>query len=234
MRVRKGPYFAEEGDFASAGAVHIDYVDRLPKNLAQVTLGSFGYKRGLAVGSGQIGDGTVLAALEATGYDGPWDNPDRLQKFNGVFRYSQGTALDGFSVTAMAFDNKWNSTDQVAQRAIDQGIITRFGTLDPTDGGISKRYSLSSRWSTSTDTTVTQINGYVIRQDMRLFNNFTYFLDDPVNGDQFSQTDRRVLGGINASHTIKGNYASFPSRPPLASRRATTTSASASTKPRSA
>ncbi|MBX3515057.1 MAG: TonB-dependent receptor [Xanthobacteraceae bacterium] len=210
MRVRKGPYFAEEGDFASAGAVHIDYVDRLPKNLVQVTLGSFGYKRGLAVGSGQIGDGTVLAALEATGYDGPWDNPDRLQKFNGVFRYSQGTALDGFSVTAMAFDNKWNSTDQVAQRAIDQGIITRFGTLDPTDGGISKRYSLSSRWSTSTDTTVTQINGYVIRQDMRLFNNFTYFLDDPVNGDQFSQTDWRVLGGINASHTIKGNYASLP------------------------
>jgi len=210
MRVRKGPYFADEGDFASAGAVHIDYADRLPKNLAQVTAGSFGYKRGLFIGTQNIGAGTVLTALEATGYDGPWVNPDRQQKFNGVFRYSQGTALDGFSVTAMAFDNKWNSTDQVAQRAISQGLISRFGTLDPTDGGISSRYSLSSRWSASTESSVTQVNGFVIRQDMRLFNNFTYFLDDPVNGDQFSQSDKRLLGGINASHLIKGSLGTLP------------------------
>lgn len=210
MRVRKGPYFAEEGDFASAGAVHIDYVDKLPKNLAQVTIGSFGYMRGLVIGSNQIGEGTILTALEATGYDGPWDTPDRQKKFNGVLRYSQGTALDGFSITAMAFDNKWNSTDQVAQRAIDQGLINRFGTLDPTDGGMSNRYSLSGRWSTSTDTSVTQINGYVIRAQMQLFNNFTYFLDNPANGDQFSQKDRRFIGGINASHTIKSNFAALP------------------------
>lgn len=210
MRVRKGPYFAEEGDFASAGAVHIDYVDKLQRNLAQVTAGSFGYKRGLVIGSHKVGDGVVLAALEATGYDGPWVNPDRQQKFNGVFRYSQGTALDGFSLTAMAFDNKWNSTDQVAERAIRQGLISRFGTLDATDGGLSSRYSLSSRWSTSTDNTVTQVNSYLIRQDMRLFNNFTYFLDDPLNGDQFSQLDKRFLGGINASHKIKTSFASRP------------------------
>lgn len=208
MRVRKGPYFADEGDFASAGAVHIDYVDRLARNLSQVTAGSFGYKRGLVIGSRAMGAGNVLAALEATGYDGPWINPDRQGKFNGVFRYSQGTALDGFSLTAMAFDNKWNSTDQIAERAIPQ--IGRFGTFDPTDGGLSSRYSLSSRWSTSTDNTVTQVNGYLIRQDMRLFNNFTYFLVDPVNGDQFSQLDKRFLGGINASHTIKSSFAALP------------------------
>lgn len=210
MRVRKGPYFAEEGDFASAGAVQIDYVDRLPRNLVQVTMGSFGYKRGLAIGSHQVGAGTVLAAVEATGYDGPWDNPDKQKKFNGVFRYSQGTALDGFSFTAMAFDNKWNSTDQVAERAIRQGLIGRFGTLDATDGGLSSRYSLSSRWSTSTDNTVTQLSSFLIRQDMRLFNNFTYLLDDQVNGDQFSQHDKRFLGGVNASHTIRSNFASLP------------------------
>jgi hypothetical protein len=210
MRVRKGPYFAEEGDFASAGAVHIDYVDKLPRNLAQVTVGSFGYKRALAIGSHKVGDGVVLAAIEATGYDGPWENPDRQQKFNGVLRYSQGAALDGFSLTAMAFDNKWHSTDQVAERAISQGLIGRFGTLDPTDGGNTSRYSLSGRWSRSSDNTVTQINGYVIRSQMKLFNNFTYFLDDPVNGDQFSQTDKRFLGGINASHTIRSNVWALP------------------------
>ena len=210
MRVRKGPYFAEEGDFASAGAVHIDYVDRLPRNLAQVTMGSFGYKRGLVIGSHQVGAGTVLTAIEATGYNGPWDNPDKQKKFNGIFRYSQGTALDGFSFTAMAFDNKWNSTDQVPARAISQGLIGRFGTLDATDGGLSSRYSLSSRWSMTTDSTVTHISSYLARQDMRLFNNFTYFLDDQVNGDQFSQLDKRFLGGISASHTIKSNFASLP------------------------
>ena len=210
MRVRKGPYFAEEGDFASAGAVHIDYVDRLPRNLAQVTMGSFGYKRGLVIGSHQVGAGTVLTAIEATGYNGRWDNPDKQKKFNGIFRYSQGTALDGFSFTAMAFDNKWNSTDQVPARAISQGLIGRFGTLDATDGGLSSRYSLSSRWSMTTDSTVTHISSYLARQDMRLFNNFTYFLDDQVNGDQFSQLDKRFLGGISASHTIKSNFASLP------------------------
>jgi outer membrane receptor protein involved in Fe transport len=210
MRVRKGPYFADEGDFASAGAVHIDYIDKPARNLAQVTVGSFGYRRGLFIGSHKVGDGTLLAALEATGYDGPWANPDRQQKFNGVLRYSQGTALDGFSITAMAFDNKWNSTDQVAERAITQGLIGRFGTLDPTDGGKTSRYSLSGRWSVSTDNTVTQINGYLIRSQMVLFNNFTYFLDDPVNGDQFSQQDKRILGGINASHTIKSSLWALP------------------------
>lgn len=210
LRVRKGPYFADEADFASAGAVHIDYVDRLSRNLAQVTAGSFGYRRGLFIGSHKVGDGNVLAALEAIGYDGPWDNPDRQQKLNGVFRYSQGTALDGFSLTAMAFDNKWNATDQVAEGAISQGLIGRFGTLDPTDGGLSRRYSLSSRWSFSDENTITQVNSYLIRQDMRLFNNFTYFLDDPVNGDQFSQLDKRFLGGINASHTIRSQFWTLP------------------------
>jgi outer membrane receptor protein involved in Fe transport len=210
MRVRKGPYFADEGDFASAGSVRIDYVDKLASNIASVTSGSFGYTRGLFIGSHQIGEGNVLAALEATGYDGPWVVPDRQQKFNGVFRYSRGTALDGFSFTAMAYDNKWNSTDQVPERAIKQGLISPFGSLDPSDGGLSSRYSLSSRWSTSTDNTVTQVNGYLIRQDMRLFNNFTYFLDFPATGDQFSQLDKRFLGGINASHLIKGNIWSLP------------------------
>jgi len=70
--------------------------------------------------------------------------PDDVRKLNGVLRYSQGTATDGFTLSAMAYSNGWNSTDQVAQRAIDQGVIGRFGSLDPTDGGISSRVSLSA------------------------------------------------------------------------------------------
>ncbi|ANW05170.1 TonB-dependent receptor [Bradyrhizobium icense] len=202
VNVRKGPYFADQGDFASAGAVAIDYVNRLPKNVAELTFGSFGYRRALAAGSTAVGAGTLLSAFEGVAYNGPWDVPDNVRKLNGVLRYSQGTATDGLTLSAMAYSNGWNSTDQVAQRAIDQGIIGRFGTLDPTDGGVSSRFSLSSNWAQSSAYGQSKINAYVINSSLRLYNNFTYFLDDPVNGDQFSQMDRRTVYGLNASHAF--------------------------------
>ncbi|MBR0898501.1 TonB-dependent receptor [Bradyrhizobium tropiciagri] len=200
MDVRKGPYYADKGDFASAGAVDINYLDRLSKNIVELTAGSFGYRRAMAAGSTRVGDGTLLAAFEANKYNGPWDVPDDIRKLNGVLRYSQGTATDGFSLTAMAYSNGWNSTDQVAQRAIDQGLIDRYGSLDPTDGGTSSRFSLSGNWAQSSDYGQTKLNAYVIRSSLQLYNDFTYFLDDPVNGDQFSQTDKRTVYGFDASH----------------------------------
>ncbi len=202
VNVRKGPYYADVGDFGSAGAIAIDYINRLPKNILETTNGTFGYHRGLAAGSTAVGAGTLLAAVEGVKYNGPWDVPDNIRKINGVMRYSQGTATDGFTLTGMAYSNGWNSTDQVAQRAIDQSIIGRFGTLDPTDGGTSSRFSLSSNWAHSSEYGQTKANAYVIRSSMNLYNNFTYFLDDPVNGDQFSQLDKRTVYGLNASHAF--------------------------------
>ena len=96
-----------------------------------------------------------------------------------MLRYSQGTASEGLTLTAMAYSNGWNSTDQVAQRAIDQGIISRFGTLDPTDGGTSSRFSLSGDWAQSGAYGQSKFSAYVVRSDLQLFNNFTYFLDNP-------------------------------------------------------
>ena len=168
----------------------------------RLTFGSFGYHRALAAGSTAVGAGTLLAAFEGIKYNGPWDVPDNVRKLNGVLRYSQGTATDGFTLSAMAYSNGWNSTDQVAQRAIDQGVIGRFGSLDPTDGGISSRFSLSSNWAQSSEYGQSKVNAYVIRSSLQLYNNFTYFLDDPVNGDQFSQIDRRTVYGLNASHAF--------------------------------
>jgi hypothetical protein len=202
VNVRKGPYYADVGDFSSAGSVAIDYLNKLPKNLAEVTFGSFGYRRGVAAGSTAVGAGTMLAAIEGIKYDGPWDVPDNVRKISGVLRYSQGTATDGLTLTAMAYSNGWNSTDQVAQRAIDQGIIGRFGTLDPTDGGVSSRFSLSSNFSHSSEYGQSKVSAYVVRSDLQLYNNFTYFLDNPVNGDQFNQLDRRTLGGFDARHAF--------------------------------
>jgi outer membrane receptor protein involved in Fe transport len=214
MTVRKGPYYAEEGDFSSAGAVHIDYVDRLDKNLLQTTFGSFGYRRGLAAASmpiqpGNLLAGSLLVAGEVYNYDGPWQVPDQVRKFNGVARYSQGTLDDGVSLTGMGYVNRWTSTDQIAARAVTSGLIDRFGTLDPTDGGQSSRFSLSGRWSQSDKDSASRVDAYAIRSTLALFNNFTYFLDDPVNGDQFSQTDKRTILGFNASHMLRGHLGGF-------------------------
>lgn len=209
VNVRKGPYFADVGDFGSAGAVGIDYVDRLPKNLAEVTFGSFGYRRGVAAASTAVGAGTLLSAIESTNYNGPWDVSDDVRKINGVMRYSQGTVTDGLALTAMAYSNGWNSTDQISQRAIDQGIIGRFGSLDPTDGGTSSRFSLSGNWTQSSEYGQTKISAYVVRSDLQLFNNFTYYLDNAVNGDQFNQLDRRTLGGFDARHAFHWRFGGF-------------------------
>ena len=135
LEIRKGPYFADEGDFASAGNLHIGLIDSVNKAIAEMTVGSFGYQRIFGMGSTEIGDGTLLYAGEAGTYDGPWVNPDDMRKINSLMRYTQGTALDGYSVTGMAYSNRWNSTEQVPQRAITSGQIGLYGAEDPSDGG---------------------------------------------------------------------------------------------------
>jgi outer membrane receptor protein involved in Fe transport len=139
--------------------------------------------------------------------------PDRMKKWNGVVRYTSGTAEDGISITGMAYKNSWTSTDQIAQGALDQGLISRWGTLDPTDGGNSSRYSLSTRLSQTNALGVSKLEAYAIRSTMTLFNNFTYFLDDPTDtiGDQFSQGDRRTILGFHGNHTFKGRLGVFDS-----------------------
>lgn len=210
LSFRKGPYFAEEGDFASAGAIHLDYVDKLEKNIVMGTVGSFNYYRGLAAGSVEAGQGWLTGAGDFTFYDGPWKNPDDLQRYTGLVRYVQGSRRNGFALTGMGSSAEWNSTDQIPKRAVDSGLIDRFDAIDPTDGGDSYRYSLSGRWAQSEGGQSTKVSGYAIRSNLNLFNNFTFLLDDPVNGDQFKQTDKRTVLGLNAAHTIPGQVGSVP------------------------
>jgi outer membrane receptor protein involved in Fe transport len=210
VNIRKGPYFADEGDFSSVGAVHIGLLDTVAKTMASITAGSFGYRRGFGVTSTKLGDGTLLVAGEVETYKGPWDDPDSLRKLNGVMRYSQGTAENGFSLTGMAYANKWNSTDQIPARAIASGEIGLYGALDPSDGGNSNRFSLSGRWTQSDQAGSSKANFYVIKSSLNLWNNFTYFLSNPVDGDQFHQHDDRVLGGFSASHTFNSQFAGLP------------------------
>jgi hypothetical protein len=205
LSFRKGPYFASEGDFSSAGAVHLDVVDSLEKNFAQLEIGSFGHRRAVTGMSAPVGlDGTIMIAGEAVKFDGPWDRPDDLRKLNSVVRYSNGTYENGFALTAMAYSGHWYATDQIPQRAVDEGFIGRFGYIDPTDGGVSHRYSLSARWHETDANSATRVNAYLVKSDLDLFNNFSYLLNDPVNGDQFQQTDNRTIAGASASTTYFG------------------------------
>jgi hypothetical protein len=207
VEVRKGPYFPDEGDFASAGNLHIGLIDSVNKSIAEMTFGSFGYRRIFGMGSTKMGDGTLLFAGEAAAYNGPWVNPDEMRKINSLMRYTQGTAQDGFSITGMAYSNRWNSTDQVPQRAISSGQIGLFGEEDPTDGGNANRFALSARIAGTDDAGSWKANAYAVKTDLDLFNNFTFFLTNPTLGDQFHQHDDRVMTGANASRTLDGSFA---------------------------
>jgi hypothetical protein len=198
---RKGPYSAREGDFASAGSAAITYANRLVRDVATVSVGQNGYARTALAASKDAAGGALTYALELLHNDGPFTHPDDYQKVNGVLRYSRGYANNGWSVTAMAYHGRWNSTDQIPERAVDDGRIGRFGLVDDTDGGEARRYSLSGVWRRTAADSASKVNAYIIRNQLDLWSNFTYFMDDPVHGDQFAQPDRRVTSGVNALHT---------------------------------
>lgn len=198
----KGPYNASNGDFSSAGATAINYSSRLPQDQASATAGQNGYGRALLAGSRESGDkGSLLYAVEAVHNDGPWTRGDNYRKLNAVLRYSEGFANNGYTITAMAYRGAWNATDQIPQRAVDNGLLGRFDGIDLTDGGQARRFSLSAAWARSDDKQTTRANAYVINNRLELFSNFTYFLDDPLHGDQFAQPDRRVTSGFDVSHS---------------------------------
>ncbi len=203
VNYRKGPYSAELGDFSSAGAADLEYFQALPQSIAQVEGGSYGYARGLVASSPKLGPGHLLYGLELFHHDGPWKHPEDYQRVNGVLRYSQGDAALGWSVTGLAHAGRWDSTDQIAQRALQQPGFGRFDSLNPTDGGDSKRFSLSSEWHRSDDRSATKVMAYGFYYDLDLFSDFSYFLGSPL-GDQFEQKDKRWVGGLKASHSWFG------------------------------
>jgi hypothetical protein len=198
---QKGPYSPRAGDFASAGAAQVGYVNRLVRDVFSVTAGQDGFGRVAVAGSPQLGTGSLLYAFEVLHNDGPFTNTQDFRKANAVLRYSQGYANNGWSVTAMGYQSSWHATDQIPERAVDSGALGRFDAVDPSDGGSAKRFSLSSVWRRTDAASASKVSAWIIRNQLALYSNFTYYLDDPVNGDQFAQPDRRVTTGFNAGHT---------------------------------
>lgn len=197
----KGPVDARIGDFSSAGGALMSTTRGLDDGLLKATIGQFGFRRALAANSIALGSGKLTAGAETRLYRGPWDDIDEdLEAYKGLVRYASETAAgDIWNVAFMGYDARWNSADQIPRRAVEQGIISDLGSLDTTVGGATSRYSLSAGWSRELDKRRWQARGYLIDYELELLSNFTYFLDDPVNGDQFQQLDDRTIYGGDLS-----------------------------------
>jgi outer membrane cobalamin receptor len=195
----KGPYYADVGNYGSAGAAHIVFYNTLPQDFATVQGGMYGFERGVFGASQKLGAGNILCGGEAYHEDGPWVNPDDYSKFNGILTYSQGDELNGFSVTALGYHGKWNSSDQIPASF---GATNFFGAINPTDGGNSQRYSLQAEWHRQSENSETHVMVYGFYYYLDLFSDFTYFLTDTNQGDQFEQQDSRWVAGLDASHAL--------------------------------
>ena len=205
LSYQKGPYFADSGDLSAAGSATFHLADELPHGIASFGTGAYQWYRALLADSQALpvtGEGhrsVITWAAEFQDYDGPWDLPEHAARWNGLLRWVDSDATDRFALTAMGYDGRWTSSDQIPLRAIENGRLSRFGNLDPSNGGQSSRYSLLADWSRQTDDGGQwSVNAFVSRYDLQLFSNFTYWLSDPIRGDQFEQQEQRWLAGGSA------------------------------------
>ena len=202
---RKGPYYAHDGDFSSAGSADFHYKTKLDKDFTQFTLGQRGYQRFVGAASHELSNGmNYVVGLERMNNNGPWSTPEGLRRTNGIFMLSDGSKANGWTASLMSYQARWTSTDQVPQSLINSGLnngqlFGRFDSLDSSDGGKTDRSSLSLDWRQSHGKVSDKFMVYAINYDLTLFSNFTYFTNDPVNGDQFMQKEHRNVYGVKSS-----------------------------------
>lgn len=198
----KGPYTASKGDFATAGYVAFQTKDKVEKSSISVEAGQFNTLRTVAL-LDLLGKNDKQSAYIASEYiltDGPFDSPQNFNRVNLLGKYSALLNDNSkFSITASHFSSKWDASGQIPQRLVDAGLISRFGAVDDTEGGKTSRTNINAVLSKSIDeNTFVKANAYYSKYDFELYSNFTFFLDDPINGDQIKQKDNRSIYGMNA------------------------------------
>jgi hypothetical protein len=204
VNFEKGPYYADVGNYGSAGSAHLEFFQTMPRNFVQIEGGMYGFERIVFGVSRKLGPGTLLYGGEAYHDNGPWILPDNYYKFNGFLTWSRDGSDSAYAITARAYHGTWHSSDQIAVNAVP--LVGFFGTLNPTDGGNSQRYSLQTEWRRQRVRTLSTINAYGFYYDLDLFSDFTYFLTDINRGDQFQQKDRRWVAGLDAAETISAQW----------------------------
>ena len=192
---RKGSYYSDVGDFSGAGSARIQTRDHSVPFTIQLGAGGYGFARALLSGSTGSGTGELIYGLELQGYEGPWDQLDEdVEKTNFLLKQIWASEESHYSLSLMGYDNEWNSADQIPDRAVRSGLISKYGSIDTTVGGSSSRYSLSFGLSRPLAGGELNATAYAIDYAMDLYSNFSYFI--APGGDQFKQVDdRRIYGG---------------------------------------
>ena len=211
--VLKGPYFPEYGDFDTAGVVKFTTRDFVEENTLEIAGGSFNTQRYLALLSPTRDVVKTFIAIEGYRNDGPFEHPNGYLRFNLFAKATTNLSEDvRLSVWASHYRAEWHGSGEIPARAIRAGLIDRFGSIDPNEGGVSQRTNLNLDWRWKvTDDQRLSINAYASYYTLTLFNDFTFFLDDPANGDGIKQTDRdRLVGGLDTRYEHRGTVLGVP------------------------
>ena len=197
----KGPYYGQQGDFNTAGYVDFSTKDYLKESQISTSVGDFNSLRTL--GLFNLLENTkrqnAYVAAEYIATDGPFEssqNFNRLNLFGKFVVFSPEN--DKLSLTASHFTSRWDASGQIPQREVDNGNITRFGAIDDTEGGQTDRTNFNVEFSKYiSDDTRLKTNAFYSNYNFELYSNFTFFLEDPVNGDQIKQKEERHIFGVN-------------------------------------
>ena len=203
--VLKGPYFPEYGDFATAAVVNFVTRDFVTENTLEISGGSFNTQRYLALLSPTRDALKTFVAVEGYHNDGPFQHPNGYSRFNLFAKASATPAEDlKLSLWGSYYQADWHGSGEVPLRAVREGVIDRFGSIDPTEGGFTQRSNLNAElsWKPAEDHRLTA-RAYLTYYQLNLFNDFTLSLNDPVNGDEIDQRDRRFLAGFDTQYEIK-------------------------------
>lgn len=204
----KGPYYAERGDFTTAGYVAFKTKKQLDNSSISVEYGDFNTLRTVGMFNLlETKNSNAYVATSLNTFDGPFESPQNFNRFNimGKYNYSLLNNQE-LTLTASHFQSKWDASGQIPQRAVDAGLISRFGAIDDTEGGNTSRTNLLVNHTKVLDENKKLTStAFYTHYDFELFSNFTFFLEDPVNGDQIAQSeDRNILGFSTAfSEKIK-------------------------------
>ena len=210
--VLKGPYFPEYGDFDTAGAVVFLTRDGVEENTLHIAGGSFNTQRYLALLSPTRDALKTFIAFEGYRSDGPFEHPNGYLRFNLFAKATANIAHDmKLSVWASHYRAEWHGSGLLPSRAIRAGLIDRFGAIDPNEGGITQRTNLNVDYTWRvTDAQRLTAHAYVSYYSLSLFNDFTFFLNDPEHGDMINQRDRRLLAGFDTQYEIKSRPLGMP------------------------
>ena len=199
----KGPYHANKGNFTTAGYVDFQTKEKLASSLIRAEVGQFNSKRILsAVSLLDNANQDAYFAAEYLTSDGPFESPQNFKRFNAQASFTQKiNKLDKIRFTASHFTSEWDASGQVPVRAIESGLISRFGAIDDTEGGNTSRTNLMLRYDKNIDSkSFLKTTAYYSMYDFELYSNFTFFLNDPVNGDQIRQKENRTIMGLNTEY----------------------------------